>query len=107
MKRPRFLCVCENGNNRSVFLAYRLKRHGYEALACGWRSSSPETFNMLCDWADHIVVMQAGFELKIPDTYKWKTKIMDVGMDKWGPRWHSEMKQIVYKAFDNLMLEVT
>lgn len=104
--KPRILCVCENGNNRSVFMAYRLKRHGFEALACGWRSSRPDTFKMLCNWADVIIVMQAGFINHIPPEFQVKVFTADVGPDKWGPRWHPEMKQIIYKLFDGLIMEV-
>lgn len=98
----KFLCICENGNNRSVFMAYRLKRHGHEALAAGWRNASPETLIMLCRWADRIVVMQQGFELRIPQQFRNKAVILDVGPDRWGPQWHRELKTIIYAGYDRL-----
>ena len=104
MKRPRFLCVCQNGNNRSVFLAFRLKRHGYEALAAGWNSTSTETFNMLCNWADRVVVMEQNFISKIPVQYQFKVEVIDVGPDKWGPKCHPELRNLVYDKFHLLQL---
>ena len=104
MKRPRFLCVCQNGNNRSVFLAFRLKRHGYEALAAGWNTTSPETFGMLCDWADRIVVMEAAFIDRVPLGWHPKVTVMDVGPDKWGPKCHPELRHLVYDNFSKLGL---
>jgi hypothetical protein len=46
--------------------------------------------------------MQAEFTEKIPAAFQSKTVVVDVGRDRWGPRWASEMKRIIYKGYDNL-----
>jgi hypothetical protein len=81
----KFLCVCEGGVNRSVALAFVLKAiHGHDALATGWRWTSPETMQVLCQWADHIFVMQGEFREKIPADYREKVLVADVGPDVYG-----------------------
>lgn len=81
----KYLCVCEGGNVRSVTLAYILKdERGLEALAMGWKPNSDETKQMLYEWADTIIVMQAAFEDKIPQEYRGKVIVCDVGPDRWG-----------------------
>lgn len=100
--KKKFLCVCQKGCNRSVFMVYRLKRHGHSAIPIGWYTESAETLEMLCQWADRIVVMQAEFVERIPAAFRSKTVVVDVGPDRWGPRWASEMKRIIYKGYDRL-----
>jgi len=98
----KVLCVCQNGNNRSVFMAYRLKRHGHEALAAWWNKTSSSTLAMLCNWADKIIVMEQGFQSRIPTAYAAKVLLADIGPDEWGPQWHPELKRRVYRAYDQL-----
>lgn len=81
---PKVLTVCERGNSRSVALAFVLKDYTIgkpEAIACGIKSTSKETFAMLADWADTIVLVDKKFEQDIPKKYKVKLKICDVGPD--------------------------
>lgn len=98
----KVLCICQNGNNRSVFMAYRLKRFGHEALAAGWNKLSEQTLHMLCDWADKIIIMEGQFYGHIPLPYRNKVIAADVGPDEWGPQWHSELRKRVYAAYDRL-----
>lgn len=100
--KKRFLCVCQKGCNRSVFMVYRLKRHGHSAIPVGWYTEDAETLDMLCEWADCIVVMQEEFRVRIHSRFHYKVVVVDVGPDKWGPRWASEMKRIIYKGYDRL-----
>lgn len=83
-------------------MVYRLKRNGYSAIPVGWYTESAETLEMLCRWADCIVVMEEGFVEKIPSIFRSKVVVVNVGPDRWGPRWASEMKQIIYKGYDKL-----
>ena len=57
---------------------------------------------MLCDWADVIVVMQTSFLQELSEAYRWKATVLDVGPDRWGPKCHSELKQLIYKGYDQL-----
>lgn len=100
--KKRFLCVCQKGCNRSVFMVYRLKRHGHSAIPIGWYTEDAETLDMLCEWADYIVVMQKEFKVRIHSRFHPKVVVVDVGPDKWGPRWASEMKRIIYRGYDKL-----
>lgn len=100
--KKRFLCVCQKGCNRSVFMAYRLKRHGHEAIPCGWLTESAETLEMLCEWADTIFVMQGEFREKISVKFHNKVYVVEVGRDIWGPRWHPELRKLIYEGYDRL-----
>jgi hypothetical protein len=79
--------MCENGNSRSVALAYLLKRRGIDALACGYAATSPATRQMPYAWAERIMLLESNFkdqlyaELAYGD---WiKVKIYAVGPDVW------------------------
>jgi hypothetical protein len=60
---------------------------------------------MLCQWADIIIVLQAGFDVKVHPSFRHKVHTLDVGPDRWGPQWNRELKQIVYKGYDQLVVE--
>lgn len=83
-QKGKVLCVCQGGNSRSVALAYLLK-YGYDldAVAIGWEGNSKETVNMLCGWADVIVLMEAYFKEKINTQFHDKVSICDVGPDRY------------------------
>jgi hypothetical protein len=104
-RKKKFLCVCQKGCNRSVFLAYRFKRMGHSAIPIGWLTESPETVSLLCSWADHIVVLEAAFKDKIPPEFHDKVLEIDVGPDKWGPRWHAELRRLVYNGIEQLQAQ--
>ena len=97
-KPTKFLCVCQKGCNRSVFLTYRFKRHGYSALPCGWLTESEDTLRMLCEWADYIVVVMAEYKGKIPKEYQGKVLVVEIGRDVWGPKWHDGLRKVAYKG---------
>jgi hypothetical protein len=80
----KVLCVCRNGNSRSVALAWLLKhKHGQDALAMGLRKNSHETQQMLYEWADLIILTAGKYAGEIPDVYTAKLRIWDVGSDVW------------------------
>lgn len=62
----KILCVCDIGISRSVHFASRLK-YVADSLAVGLNTTTPETLDMLCKWADTIIVTSpdqiAGFHL--------------------------------------------
>ena len=101
----KILCVCEGGNVRSVGMAFALKHiYGQDALACGWRFNSLETFKMLCDWADRIVVMQEVFVAKVPsDVLRSKVRVVDVGPDCFGNPLHPDLQACVQHAAEAWM----
>jgi galactitol-specific phosphotransferase system IIB component len=80
----KVLTVCERGNSRSVALAYILKDHlHFDAIAVGIRTASINTFQMLCDWADKIILVDKVFVEEIPDQFHSKLVIYDVGPDRY------------------------
>lgn len=101
-ERKKFLCVCQKGCNRSVFLTYRFKRHGHSAIPCGWLTESPETLDMLYSWADHIVLVQEEYRSKVPSQYQSKVLVVEIGHDDWGPRWHDELRRRAYAGLAKL-----
>lgn len=80
--RMKVLCVCLGGNCRSVHLAYLLKyRYGHDALACGVEPNGGETFALLCNWAEKIILLVDG-NVPTADRHKvidWTT----LGPDQW------------------------
>lgn len=83
-KGKKILTICEWGNSRSVALAWLLKdQHGADALACGICAASPETFHMLCEWADIIIVTFGPIARDIDMAFLDKVKVWDVGQDRY------------------------
>lgn len=81
--RQKILCLCQGGNSRSVHLAYLLKyRYGADALACGWEGNSHDTVEMLCAWADFIIIVQEFMREKILIEHQHKVHVFDVGIDR-------------------------
>lgn len=84
--------MCQGGNSRSVALGYVLKYElGIDALACSWEKNTPETRDMLCRWADRIIVMQSMFVDKVPLEFYEKVTVYDVGEDRWFNSLHPEL----------------
>lgn len=107
----KFLCVCEMGTVRSGAMAIALKmRQQSDVIQCGWRSGSPETLRMLCNWADAIVVMQREIidllveKVALPEKeYKLDTRkilLVDVGVDIYGHPMHGGLLGYVSSVAD-------
>lgn len=96
----KVLCVCSRGNSRSAGLAALLREnYGVETLACGIHSASPETFRMLCDWADFVVVMQWSLLASLPSDcrYSGKVNLCEVGDDVY---WRGIPAALAHKCDD-------
>ena len=95
----RFLCVCQDGNVRSVAMAHRLhNKYGQEAIPLGWKRVSPETMSYFCHWADVIVPMQAEYVAHIPELFHPKIRVVDVGRDRFGAKIHPELAAMTIAA---------
>jgi hypothetical protein len=79
----KILCMCQQGNSRSVALAYLLKENKHESIAIGMLSTSRKTREMLYGWADLIimVISEKRYRHWIPGEYQHKVKVWDVGHD--------------------------
>lgn len=91
----KILCVCLVGISRSVGLADVLKLHfgpvDVIPVGCSRQAQSTETLKMLCDWADHIVIMteclidKLSQRLGLDDVRKhYNIHLCEVGEDIYG-----------------------
>ena len=97
--KKKILCVCQEGNNRSVVLASVLKNEKqFDAIAIGIRKSSLETQTMLFDWADIIILVDDTFKDEIPVRYVNKLKIWNVGQDRFFNGFNQELLNM-YRQF--------
>ena len=88
----KILCVCQRGNSRSVALAYIFKdRLNQDAIAMGIRTASDETKQMLYDWADSIILVDGKFANEMPIRHIGKTKVWDVGPDRYFLGFHPDL----------------
>jgi predicted protein tyrosine phosphatase len=79
----KILALCQKGNSRSVALAFLFKKRGADALSAGLVTSSKETINMLCQWAELVIVTDEKLVSLMPVGHEEKLKIWNVGTDKW------------------------
>lgn len=87
--------MCAGGCVRSVALKYLLKyKYGHEALACGQDANNAETIEMLCNWADYVIVLTKDYEKFVPEKYKSKMLCYDVGVDRFGYAFHPELMML-------------
>lgn len=91
--KPKILCLCAAGNNRSVAAGYLLKhQYRYDAVCAGVHAAAPETLRMLCQWADRILVCgEQTLACKIPGEFAAKVTQLAIGEDRWGPTYHPEL----------------
>lgn len=95
----KYLIVCDGGNVRSNALGFHLKwHHNKEAIAIGRLYMSPETLEMMSNWADKIVLMQPHMSESIPASYHEKVVVVDVGVDRFGINIHPELNTMVSQA---------
>src|ERR1035441_1719423 len=98
----KILCICDQGNNRSVTFAQLLKYWGNDTLSAGLSTTSERTLNMLIRWADKIVLTedsQRGHDLF--SAFRSKIVVCDVGPDTY-PRPFN--KELLFKAKRQLEL---
>ncbi len=97
--KKKVLVVCAAGNSRSAALSWQLKSPEFncDAIAVGCQVAPRETIEMLCEWADEIVVMTEGFKKYIFHPHCDKIKLCEVGEDRWVNPTHPELVGIVLK----------
>lgn len=84
--------MCAGANVRSVALKYLLKyKYGHESLACGQDANSAETIDMLCNWADYVIVVTDEYAKFVPEKYKSKLFCYEIGEDRFGYAFHPEL----------------
>jgi len=79
----KIVCVCDEGNNRSVIFAGLLRyKYNAETIAIGINRTSKLTQEMLFDWADYIIITHGTLKRRIDEKYYSKMKLFDVGSDR-------------------------
>jgi len=100
----KILCVCEGGNVRSRALAYVLHDlKGHEAIPVGTRWMQRETWNLLGQWADRIVVMQPHLQAFVPTAFQFKVRVLDVGPDTYGLNISPSLMGQVHAGVDGVL----
>lgn len=94
----KILCICDQGNNRSVNLSHRLKYWGNDTIPIGLKNTTIETLTMLFEWADIILCTDNNQE--IPIKYIQKRRICDIGEDKYPRPLNSDLDKIVKDYLD-------
>lgn len=90
----KVLTVCSEGINRSVVLASITKYKWGDVIAIGVNNTSPETLEMLYNWADYIIVVDKRLITQIPTKYSAKVKDWDVGEDRYPRAYNQELVEI-------------
>lgn len=96
----KIVCVCHEGNTRSVSLAAELKYRGHAAVAIGIKFSKEGLMDLVCNWADRVIVMEEKIAQGVPKQFHNKLSCCDVGRDRYYDRCHPELVQLV-KDFCN------
>ena len=108
-KKPKILCVCSQGRNRSKYLASYLKNKGYSTRygGVGFEGSGGEAENPIkqkdIDWADIIITVKKRHHPILRNNYKVKNKTiisLDVADSKRlvVPE-HPELENLNYEEF--------
>jgi hypothetical protein len=97
--RKRFLTICEGGAVRSVSLATVLRwDFQQDAIPLSAAKNGSEAVDLLCQWADYIILMQPHFETVVPKKFALKIRVLDVGPDVWRNPMDNELRTIVGEA---------
>lgn len=92
----RVLCICRNGQVRSVAARFLLSDlFGFRKVVCiGWELNDYETLDELCKWADVIMVVgrPSDWGLYVP---KDKTINIEIGEDIYGHYLHPRLLEVL------------
>lgn len=107
MKRTdKILSCCQWGCNRSVHVKYVLNLHGFEnVLTLGLEHTDAHTADMLCKWADVILVPEAYMKEHILFEERAKVIVLPIGPDCWGGWQQKELFFLVEKSIQKLIEE--
>lgn len=92
----RILCVCEEGNNRSVTLAQRLRYHNHETIAVGINRHSATTIDMLVRWADLVITVDRPVHIYVLQHHQIakQVELWNIGPDKYPRPFNKELMRI-------------
>jgi len=94
-KTIKILCICNQGNCRSVATRYCLNRRGYtNVISIGESNTDIETLTMLYNWADKVLLAKPHHSRNLLDTAK-VDKSFTIGEDKWLNPLNKELHQLI------------
>lgn len=105
-KSMKIVCICRGGQVRSVATRNILaEKYGFQkVLACGWEKNDQETVDMLCDWADAIIVVGSVHDWNVPASrFLQKSIFVNVGKDRWGHYGHPELHSLLTPLIASLL----
>jgi predicted protein tyrosine phosphatase len=80
----KIIVFCRAGITRSAAMTRVLKeRHAADTLPAGLERNGPELQELLCGWADRVLVMDARLLELVPMGCMKKVILTDVGPDVW------------------------
>jgi hypothetical protein len=98
------LCICQYGHSRSVALARVLRgafssdashvSHSYDTVAVGWETAS-SALEPLSKWADVIFILERSYLSYVPESYRGKVVVFDVGRDRWSNPYNQELSTLL------------
>ncbi len=89
---------CAYGNVRSMGVGGILKDvlGMRNVIVAGMVTTSPETRNMLCNWADKVIIAgEPQLKEHIPDCPDSKIHVLDIGVDRWGFGRHPNLVETI------------
>ena len=86
----KILCVCNQGNNRSVQFAHILKYWKHDTIPIGIDTTTKETLKILYKWADVIICTDE--TQVIPAEYQKKYRLWNVGPDIYPRPFNKELR---------------
>lgn len=101
----RVLCVCRNGQVRSVAARYILADwYGFRrVLACGWALNDAETLGMLCSWAEAVLLVGRPSQWYIEAIPANKCIPVEIGPDTYGDYRHHELLKLLVPRIEALL----
>lgn len=95
-KDQKVLCICRNGQVRSVAARYILSMmfEFRKVIACGWELNDKDTVQMLYDWADVVLIVGRPSEWNLP-LPKDKVRAIDIGPDIYGDYTHPALLDVL------------
>ena len=95
----KILVLCDQGNNRSVVLAHQLKYWGHDVIPAGLKTNSRHTLQMLCDWADRIIITEE-CQRASPLAFNNKIELWNIGPDNYPRPFNKELLAIVRRLME-------
>ncbi|HXJ31083.1 MAG TPA: hypothetical protein VNG35_10595 [Gemmatimonadales bacterium] len=89
----RIVTVCEYGLNRSVTAKWLLQFRDHEVIPAGVKNLSEDTLDMLFDWAELVILLDARYHSVLMDLTVPADKILvwDVGPDRFDHHHNREL----------------